>query len=178
MLLGAGILSKEESDKTIEFLLAKPLTRNRIVTSKVCCVLVYIVLFNVLYTISNYIMFEIVKREAYDFTAFLMISLGPLLLHLTFASIGLLISIFIVKTKSVFPLSLGIILSMFFIGIASTLSEKTQDLKYITPFKYVDSGDLILDKRIEGVYLVIMLVVVVVCISMTYILYNRKNIAV
>lgn len=34
MLLGAGILSKEEDEKTIDFLLAKPVTRSAILSQK------------------------------------------------------------------------------------------------------------------------------------------------
>jgi len=178
MLLGASILSKEEGEKTIEFLMAKPVTRNVIVTAKVANAFFYILLFNVMFSFTNFLMFEAMKTEDYSIKAFLMLSIGPLLIHLTFAAIGFLISVFVVKAKSVYPISIGFVLVMYFLSIMSSISEKLTNLKYFTPFKYVEASSLIIDERIEPIYLVIMLGVMTVSIAATYVLYNRKNITV
>jgi ABC-2 type transport system permease protein len=42
-ILAGSIISKEESDNTAEFLLTKPITRNKIVTSKIITTLIYII---------------------------------------------------------------------------------------------------------------------------------------
>lgn len=178
MLLGSGIISKEESDKTIEFLLAKPVTRASIVTSKALCVLFYVVIFHVIFSVSNFLMFELVKTEDYDMTGFLLVSVGPLLLSLTFAAIGLLISVFITKSKTVYPLSIGIIMGAYALNIIASISDKAENLKYFTPFKYVEAVDLIVDKKIETVYLIIMACVVIICTAATYMFYNKKDITV
>ncbi len=178
MLLGASILSKEEGEKTIEFLMAKPVTRNVIVTAKAVNVFFYILLFNIIFSLTNFLMIETVKREDYSMKVFLLLSAGPLLIHWTFAAIGLFISIFVVKAKSVYPISIGLVLGMYFLSIISSISEKLTDLKYFTPFKYVDAPNIILDERIEPIYLVIMLGVMTVSIAATYVLYNRKNITI
>ncbi|HHV96612.1 MAG TPA: ABC transporter permease subunit [Clostridiaceae bacterium] len=175
MLLGASILSKEESEKTIEFLLAKPVTRSTIVTAKAANVFFYITLFNLIFSFTNYLMFEAVKKEEYSLKALLMLSAGPWLLHLTFAAIGLLISVFVVKAKSVYPVSIGFVLVMYFINVMSSISEKLTNLKYFTPFKYVDAPDIIINEKIEPIYLIIMLIIITVSIAATYVLYNRKN---
>jgi len=52
ILLASGILSKEQGDKTIEFLLSKPITRKEIVTSKLLTFLTNIVILNLLLTLS------------------------------------------------------------------------------------------------------------------------------
>lgn len=178
MVLGSGILSKEESDKTIEFLYAKPVTRNEIVTSKALAVLVYVLLFNIIISVTNFILFEIFKRDTLNMTSFLLLCVGPLTIHLTFAALGFIISIFIVKAKSILPLSFGIVLAAFFINIIAGATEKAANLKYLSPFKYVEAGDLIQNHRIQGVYLVIMALVITISIFLTYIFYNRKNIVV
>ena len=175
MLLGASILSKEEGDKTIEFLLAKPVTRSTIVTAKAANIFFYITLFNLIFSFVNFLMFEAVKREEYSIEAFLLLSIGPWLLHLTFAAIGLLISVFVVKAKSVYPVSIGFVLVMYFISVMSSISDKLTNLKYFTPFKYVDSPDIIVNERIEPIYLIIMFAIITVSTAATYVLYNRKN---
>lgn len=176
MLLGASILSKEEGEKTIEFLLAKPVTRSAIVTAKAANVFFYITLFNLIFSFVNFLMFEAVKREEYSIKALLLLSVAPWLLHLTFAVIGLLISVFIVKAKSVYPVSIGFVLVMYFISIMSSISEKLTNLKYLTPFKYVDSPDIIINERIEPIYLLIMLSIITISLVATYVFYDRKNI--
>lgn len=178
MFLASSIISKEENDKTIEFLLAKPVKRTTIVTSKALCVLTNILLFNLSLTIFNYLMFEIYKTEDYSLTAFLLLSVGPLLLHLTFATIGLLISVFVQKTKAVYSISIGVILGTYFISIISSLSEKVQNLKYLSPFKYVDSAQLAIEEKISGIYLLIMAVIIILSVTATYMLYKKKDITI
>ncbi|PNT91045.1 ABC transporter permease subunit [Clostridium thermosuccinogenes] len=178
MMLGSSIISKEESDKTIEFLLAKPVTRNAIVTAKSLCVLFYLILFNGLFIAADYIVFDAIKRDAFDMNKFLLLHFGFFMLQLTFASVGLLISVFIVKAKSVYPVTFGVVLGAFFLNIVSAVSDKLENLKYLTPFKYVNPSDLVASGKIETVYMVIMVLVIIISVVLTYVLYNRKNIAV
>lgn len=178
MLLAASILSKEESEKTVEFLMSKPVTRNYIVTAKLLSMTIYIVLFNLILALVNFALFEVFKKDEYSMKGFLLISVAPLLMHLTFAAIGFFISIFIVKAKAVYPVALGVVLGTYFLSIASDLTEKLENLKYFTPFKYVNAGDLITNERIEWIYLVIMLAAVIVSILATYIGYSKKDITV
>ncbi len=88
----------------------------------------------------------------------------------------LLLSIFIVKAKAVYPLSIGVVLGLYFISIASALTDKLDSLKYFTPFKYFDAADLILDEKFKGLYLFITFSVIILTTVFTYIFYNRKNI--
>lgn len=176
MILASSILSKEESEKTIEFLLSKPITRSDVVTEKFLCTGLYIFLFDLIFSLTNYMFFEIVKKSSYDMKAFLLVSAGPLLAHLTFAAIGFLISTFVVKAKTTMSISLGVVLGSYFLSIASGLTDKLENLRYLTPFKYVDAADLILNKRIDSIYMWIMFIVIVVSISAAYIIYNRKDI--
>ncbi|MCX7922848.1 MAG: ABC transporter permease [Clostridia bacterium] len=178
MLLGSSILSKEESEKTIEFLLAKPVTRNTIVTAKGLCALFYIALFNAILVAVDYMLFEMFKKGDYSMNLFLLLSAAPFLLHMTFAAIGFVISVFIVKAKSVYPLSIGVVLGLYFLSIASAVSDKLENLKYLTPFEYVSASRLLTKERIEPVYLVIMLCVITLSVAATYVIYNKKNISV
>ena len=165
MLLGASILSKEEGEKTIEFLLAKPVTRSTIVTAKMANAFFYITLFNIIFAFVNFLMFETVKIEEYSKKAFLLLSIGPLLLHLTFVAIGL--RYFCLHHKGKVSLSVfnWFVLVMYFISIMSSISEKLTNLKYFTPFKYVDTPDIITNERIEPIYLVIVFAIITVSIA-------------
>lgn len=176
MLLGAGILSKEEDEKTIDFLLAKPVTRSKIVTAKYAATLFYILLFDLVLTLANYAAIEAVRgNSAYSLKAFLLISLGTFLVLWTFASIGFFLSVFVVRSKSLTPLALGVVLGTYFISIASVVSEKLENLKYITPFQYINPAGIIKNERIDGIYLIIMITVIVLMTTGTYLAYQRKD---
>ncbi|HEX3030413.1 MAG TPA: ABC transporter permease subunit [Clostridia bacterium] len=178
MILAAGILSKEESDKTIEFLYAKPVTRNYIVTYKLLSTLLYIILFNVILGVVTIAIFEAVKKHDFSISLMVTLMMGALLLQLVFAAVGFVASVFVVKAKSILPLSIGVVIGTYILNTIAGLSDKTDWLKYLTPFKYVDAVDIVKTGRINGGYLVIMTVVIVVSIILSYVFYNRKNITV
>lgn len=178
ILLSSTILSKEEADKTIEFLLCKPVTRREIVTAKLLSIATLIFIFNLLITVIMYVTLLAVKNQDFNVNVFLLLSLGSLLLHLTFASIGYLVSVLVHNTKSITPLALAIVLVTYFLGIASALSDKLDFLKYVSPFKYVDAVDILTQVTIKPEYLALMATINILAIALTYSIYQRKDFAV
>ncbi len=178
IMLSAGLLSKEEGEKTIEFLLAKPLTRREIVTSKLLSYLFNVFILNLVLGLAVFAVFQIIKREPFSITTFLLIIVAPFLLHLTFASIGFLLSTFITKSKTVLSASLGIVFLTYFCGIISGMTESMGWLKWLSPFKYVEPADIIPTGRIDLIYLILILIINVFCIGLTYYFYERKDITV
>jgi len=178
MIFGAGALSREEDEKTVEFLMAKPVTRNYIVSAKLLAVLTYLVLFNITMAVGNFMAFEAVKKDDYSVNLLMIALAGNFLAQVTFAAIGFLISVFVVKSKSVLSVSLGVVLGTYFLSIAAAVSDKLENFKYLTPFEYINPADLVKSGRIEGIYLIIMLCVILLSTVLTYFFYNRKNITV
>ncbi len=177
-LLSSNILSKEENDKTIEFLLAKPVTRTQIITSKLIIVLINILIFNLINGIVAIISFEMYKTTNYDFNTLILLILGSFLMHLTFASLTLLFSVFYTKTKSIYSISIGIVLITYFLSIVANISEKFNFFRYFTPFKYIEASEIISAGRIDPFYLLLITTIIIVGICSTYFLYNKKNITV
>ncbi|HEX2946856.1 MAG TPA: ABC transporter permease subunit [Clostridia bacterium] len=176
MLLGAGILSREEGEKTVEFLLAKPVTRNGIITSKLSCLLVYLVVFNLIFAAADYAAIRIVSEQDFSIKLFILLHFGQLLIQFVFALTGLLISVFVTRTATIYPLSVGVVLLMYFISIISGISGKLGDLKYLTPFEYAMPADIVRTGGIEPVCYVIIGALIVACTAGTYVFYNRKDI--
>ena len=174
--LGSEIIAKEQNDKTIEFLLAKPISRRSIITSKTMAVFTYILVFNLILFIFDYALLEIFKRDQYSIKLFVILSLGGLMLHLTYAAIGIFISSVITKVRTVMPISLGIVFGMFAISKASSISDRLSGLKYITPFSYVDATDIITNGRIDYIFIIIMIAIIAFFMSAAYVYYSRKDI--
>jgi ABC-2 type transport system permease protein len=176
VIQGSSILSKEEDEKTIEFLLSKPVSRNKIITSKIFAVLTNLVILNIIISIISFVTIELVNGESYNRKVLLLLFIAPVFMQITFAAIGLLISIFIVKARINFPTGVGIVLGCYFISIIATISSKADFLKYLTPFKYVDGADIITKQTIDPIYLIIMSLITLTCGIATYIIYNKKDI--
>jgi ABC-2 type transport system permease protein len=178
MILGAGILSKEESDKTVEFLLSKPIKRRTVVTGKLACSLIYLFLFSVVFAASTFILVEIYKKSDYNFKVLMLLSIAPVLVFFMLSSIGMFISVFIVKAKSIYPISISAAMGMFIIGVISKINEKADFLKYLSPFEYVASANIAANKTIDTVYLLIFAFTTAISIALTYVFYERKDITV
>ena len=176
ILLFSGALSREESERTSEFLLTRPVRRTTVVTSKALAAIVNITLFNFIFGFANVILFDIYAKSTFDKKILYLLIAGPYIMHLFFGALGMLLSVFVVKTRTIYPLSIGIVILAYFVSIVSTLSEKAEELKYITPFKYVDAADIVTNKSFTDTYLLIVLGVIFVSILSTYIFYNKKDI--
>lgn len=176
MLLASGILSKEESDKTIEFLLSKPVTRNNIINQKLLSTTFYILLFNIIPCITTFLTFEAIEKQEFSRYEMLLLFIAAFLVQLTFAAVGFLISVFIKKTKNALPLSIGVVLGTYILNVFAGMTEKTEGLKYLTPFKYAEARDILQDSSMNAVYLIIISVVIIASIVLSYVFYNRKDI--
>lgn len=176
MILASSILSKEESERTIEFLISKPITRTSIVTAKLLCTLVYITLLNVVFSISNYGFMNIFKINDFDMNGFLLVSIGPLLIHLIFAVIGVALSVYITKPRAIMSLSIGIVFAGYFFSILASLQENLGFFKYLNPFSYFNTENLVVETSIPLIFLVLTAGIIVAAVTATYILYSRKDI--
>lgn len=176
VLQGISTLAKEEDEKTIEFLLSKPVSRNKIITSKILAVLTNIVILNTVISLISFIIIEIIADEDYNRRALFLLFIAPVFMQITFAAMGLIISVFVVKARINLPAGVGMVLGFYFISIIATISDKVDFLKYFTPFKYIDGADIITKQSIDVIYLVIMAIVTIVCVGATYISYNKKDI--
>ena len=82
------------------------------------------------------------------------------------------------RYKSLTSVALAIALVTHFLGIASALSSKLDFLKYLSPFKYVDAVDILTRVTIPADYLLLIAIINVTAITLTYIIYQRKDFAV
>lgn len=175
MLMGAGAISKELDEQTIEFLQSKPVTRTSVLTQKLLYVLTYIASINVVLFLITFLSFEIFKSGSYSVNILLLIHVGFFLIEISFASIGVLISLFMKKKNAATPLSLWFVIGMYFIYTLSGISDKLKFLKYATLFKYADSVDIITDSSLNLIYVLVLLLVCTISIALSYAVYRKKD---
>ena len=172
-ILGSTILLKEESDKTIEFLYAKPVSRVQIVTSKILCGIINIFIFTLIITIGNLI--GLSQSEDFELKQYLMISIIPILLYYMLFFICLFISTFLKKTKKAMTLGIGIVFLSYFMQIIGSMGESIEWLKNISLFEFASSRYIVLNNHINMTYVWIGIAIIFLCIFGTYYRYEHKE---
>ncbi|GAA0177591.1 ABC transporter permease subunit [Clostridium sediminicola] len=176
MNIGLSILSAESREKTADFLLSKPVTRQQIVTSKLLAAITSVLITDVIYSIAAILMAQAVKTDDFSMKAFILISLTLLFVQLIFIALGVIISVVMKRIKSVLSISLGVVFALYIINwVASSIDDVK--IKYITPFGYFDSSYIIANGTYEVSFIIVSVAIIVVSIVASYILYAKKDIA-
>lgn len=144
-MLGAVILSKEERDKTSEFLYAKPASRFSILTAKLLAALTSVALINVATWASSAALLQ-ANGNGEDMSGILMqLMAGLFLIQLVFLTLGIASAAVTTKPRAATGIATGVMLATYFLSIAIDVSGRLNALKALTPFQYFDA------KRIVGI---------------------------
>jgi len=172
---GSDMISKEERDKTVEFSLVLPVSRNRVVTAKSLAALLNCIAFVLItWGVSLVAVRSYNPDQAfYDLLALEMQAM--FVIELIFLAFGLLLGCAMKQYKRSASTAVGIILATYLISILSVMQEKLDFLKYVTPFRYFDAGELFRSGRMDGMYLLLSAAIVVVCVVGAYMTYSRRD---
>ncbi len=176
MNLGLASLSREMRMRTADFLLVKPVSRRTIVTAKLLAPLTSLVIADAFYYVVVLIFAEAASTGSYDGKTFFLINLTILFIQLIFFAIGMAISAFYSKMKTILPLSLGIVIGLYMIGALVKSGGNNDAVRYLLPFNYFQTAYIIEHTAYEGPYLIAAVVIVAVAIATGYIVYTRKDI--
>ncbi len=172
-MLGSNILLKEESDKTIEFLATKPVSRNKIIKAKILCGIINIFLFYTFIAITNFITLSIIEKV--NISKFLLLSYAPILISYSLFFMCLAVSTLFNKTKKTMPLAMGIVFVSYFLQTIGNMSEKISFIKCLSVFELANIRDIILHNKINFLQIAVTFTIVVVTIFLTVKIYNKKE---
>ncbi|HPH97177.1 MAG TPA: ABC transporter permease subunit [Anaerolineaceae bacterium] len=172
---GSDMISKEERDKTVEFSLVLPVSRSRVITAKALAALVNCVAFVLITWGVSLVAVQSYNpgKTFYDFLTLEMLSM--FLLELIFLALGLLLGCAMKQYKLAGSTAVGIILVTYFMSIISSMQENLDFLKYFTPFKYYDAGELFRKNSLDGGFLLLTAVIILVCLAGSYWIYNKRD---
>lgn len=173
-MLGAGIISKEERDKTAEFLMVKPVSRTKIITSKMFASVTIVLVFNSVTAVTSYIMLSYYANGAPFAQGLAKLMLALLAIQILFVAVGFFCAAVISKPKLSSAAATGVLLFMFMLSVMVDLSEKMASFRYITVFQYFDAKD-ILRGEYETAYPILSVLLLVICIYSTYHFYKKRD---
>jgi ABC-2 type transport system permease protein len=172
MNLGTSIVSKEVREKTADFLLTKPVTRNAVLTNKLLAALISIILTNIVYIVAATLLANQVATEDFSVKIFILLSLTVFFVQLLFLAIGIIISVIVPRIKSVLTVSLAVVFAFYFLGMFSADEAK----RYLSPFKYFDTAYIMGNSSYETSFLIIGAIIIILAIAASYYIYGKKDI--
>ena len=172
-LCAVGILSKEEKDRTAEFLLTHPVSRGRVVSEKLLSVLIRIAALNgVVWLLSVGSIAAI--GEAVPWKELNLLHLAYFLLQVELAGICFGISAFV--RRGSLGIGLGIAAIMYFLNLIANITDIASFLRYITPFGYCNGADIVTKGRMDAAMVIIGLAIGAAGIIAAYLKYTKKDI--
>jgi ABC-2 type transport system permease protein len=174
---GFALVSIEEREWTADFLLAKPVGRPRILTSKLFAALSALVITDVVVWVSSFACITLSRGDrAYESAPLLLILLSIVAFQLFFLAVGLVVSLLVKRVRSVTPYAMALGFGMYVLSaFGGMLGESA--IEKITPFKQYDPNYIVQHGAYDVPLVLFSLAVVVVSLVGSYLLYARRDIA-
>jgi len=173
---GTGIISKEERDRTAEFLLTKPITRKEIVISKLLALFTLTMIIYITQLVAAIVGVLIFGESSFDWNTFLIMHISGLALILLFTCIGVLISMYVKPKKNFMGIVVGITFGSYFINAISKSTDATSWLGYFSPFHYLDFDVNAPDYSLNSWAILSFIIIGLGMLWLTNKVYNKKDI--
>lgn len=172
-LCAVSMLSKEEKDRTAEFLLTHPVSRTRMISEKLLSVLIRITALNgIVWLLSVGSIAAI--GETVPWKELNLLHLAYFLLQLELSAICFGISAFV--RRGSLGIGLGVAVIMYFLNLIANITEKASFLKYVTPFGYCSGADLVANGSIDPAMAAIGILIGTAGVTAAYLKYTKKDI--
>lgn len=175
MNLGLGLVAKEFSGNTADFLLAKPVTRSSVLTQKLLAGITGLLITNIVFVAVALMSAAAVSKDGFSVVTFLLLSFTLLLIQLVFFVLGIFFAVTVPKIRSVIAFSLPVTFGFFIVGSLGAIIGNTA-VRYVTPFKFYDPEYIIKHHAYEWKYVLVEGVVVLLALVLSYALFSKKDV--
>ena len=172
-LTAASLLSKEEKDRTAEFLLTHPVRRGRVVLEKLAALVILITAMNlILYGMA--VGTTAVIGETIPWKEMSLMHLAYYLLQLELGGIAFGISAVLRRGSA--GVGIGMAVMMYFLNLLNNISDKAKWLRYITPFAYCEGADIVENVSLDGTLLAVGMALMLAGWAAAFLIYTKKDI--
>lgn len=174
--LGTTSLIRYESDHSIVFLYAQPVSRLSLAYSKLVCQLTLLGLYNIGIFLIVYLMSAaFVAQSGMFLLAVLRVFFAFLLTELLYLCVGFFLSTCLSHSSQCSSTALMLFLSTLLFGILSGLVPGLSFLRFLSPYLYFQVYPLMIGDPMALSYILICLLVSLGCIAGCGLRYQRKD---
>ena len=175
VMLGSDIISKEERDKTVEFSLTLPITRRKLVTSKILAAVVNCIAFLLItwgITLVNVAKYQ-PEGEFYTFLSLYMLAL--FIMQMIFLAVGVFLGCAMKQHKRASSVAVSLLLGTYFLSIVSGLNDDLEFLKYFSPFTYFNPATLLNESKLDVAFVWLSAGIIAVALIGGYVTYEKRD---
>lgn len=175
LLLGAGIIAKEETDKTAEFLFTKPISRGQAFIAKMLTAFTAIVILNIITAIASLLIVGAFNKGPSADNDILLLMPGLFFIQAIFLTIGTSFAAIMRRPKRAGQLSGAVFLATYVLYGFIEMTDKYDFLGYLTPFKYFDSKIIFNEGGYNIFYIALALIFVAALLTASKIAFNKRD---
>ncbi len=175
MKSGVDVLAKESSRKTCDFIFVKPVSRTKVLVSKLAAAITSFLITDIFIIPIAIISAIVVETKDFDIKVFLLISISIIFVQLIFAALGFFCAAIAKKIKGTTAVSLGTVMAFFTISLIVNAFGDDK-LKYISFLTYFSPNYIIVNGYFELRMLICTVAVIVLFIAISLFYYNKKDI--
>ncbi len=175
ILLGSNIIGKEERDKTAEFLMIKPVTREKIIITKIVSAIISSLLMIFVIGMTLFAALQPYHPTMDNYRFIGIILGGNLFVMWIYLFAGLLIASVLKRFKKIGGISIAAVLITYLLSVIATLSDSVEFLKYVSPFSYFEGHQLFQDMGYEPGALLFTSLVILIASTGIFLVYPRRD---
>ena len=172
---GANAFSKEQREKTAEFLITKPITRSQVFWTKMLNVLTLLILIFGIQTFAAYLGI-IMFGDGVNWTTFFTMHFHGFILLIFFTAIGVLLSMLLKAKVNFMGAIVGLVFGSYFLDAISKAVEEVKWLGYLSPNHYLNFNIFIPNYGLNWPSILFFLVLSLVLIITSYFIFQKKDI--
>ena len=166
--------SREKRAKCTDFLLTKPVERERVFAMKLLACLTVIIVTNILFLAASVISYIGSTGDSSGLDRLILASLSLLFMQLVFLFLGVLYAVFARKVRSVSGTATAFGFAGFILmALCSLLREDF--LRYLSPLNYFNPDSVFSTGGFEGNYVIAAAVVAAVSVGFAFVRYCRGD---
>ena len=175
VLLGTSLITKEERDKTAEFLLTKPISRKNVILEKLMSGIVIITILNFFTLCVSIYMVASHNNGNPDIKIAILLMFAMYLVQLIFFSLGALVGSESKNPKKASVLSTSMMMLAFVIYVFTGITNKLGFLTAFSPFKYFEASKIIETGSLNIYFVLLSVFLVTIFTVATLKSYDNKD---
>jgi ABC-2 type transport system permease protein len=177
VFFAASFIAGEIEDKTIDVLLANPVSRTRVLLEKYLALVIMVALVNIV-LFAGVIAGVYYIGEDINITWVVYTHILSMPFLLAMGSYSTLISVVLDDSRKVFSVGFGILVGSFIVDSVSIMSEQYAQVGRFTLFHYFDAGKTIVHHEINWNHTFILLAVTVILLAIAVLWFKRRDISI
>jgi len=173
---GFSMVSIEERELTADFLLAKPVGRTKILTSKLLAAITGLTITNIMVWLGCFIGINLFRAgREYDAKPLVLLLLSIVFFQLFFLTVGIFISLLVKRVRNVTSYAMALAFGMYILNAFGNMIGE-DNLEIISPFKHFEPNYILRNASYNLPLALITLGVIIVSVAASYVLYVKRNI--